>query len=130
WLGVVVVAALLIAPSIIRGVGFDGDRMKWTIGGLMAASLFASRWPLRFAATVAFAFLVARTYGADLHLVTSVRSFFGVVRVADVGSGQYRLMIHGTTPHGAERIRDDKGAPITGRPTPLSYYHETSPIGE
>jgi hypothetical protein len=37
--------------------------------------------------------------------------------------------MHGTTIHGAERLRDDNGEPITGRPPLITYYHENSPMG-
>lgn len=54
------------------------------------------------------------------------RSFFGTVRVAETPDGQHRLMMHGTTTHGAERIRTTTGAPTT-EPIPATYYHTGSP---
>jgi hypothetical protein len=54
------------------------------------------------------------------------RSFFGTVRVAETPDGQHRLMMHGTTTHGAERIRTATGAPTT-EPIPATYYHTGSP---
>jgi hypothetical protein len=59
-----------------------------------------------------------------------VRSFFGVHKVADTADGQFRLLSHGTTLHGAERIRDANGDPLTGRPSPLLYYYDGSGIAQ
>jgi hypothetical protein len=54
------------------------------------------------------------------------RSFFGTVRVAETPDGKHRLMMHGTTTHGAERIRTDSGT-ATEAPVPATYYHTGSP---
>jgi hypothetical protein len=54
------------------------------------------------------------------------RSFFGTVRVAETPDGQHRLMLHGTTTHGAERVRTPDGA-ATAEPVPISYYYNGSP---
>lgn len=56
------------------------------------------------------------------------RSFFGIVRVVDVIDGHYRVMMHGSTLHGAEEVRDTTGATITASPEPLSYYQRAGGI--
>ena len=38
--------------------------------------------------------------------------------------------MHGTTVHGAQRLADDKGKPIVGRPEPLTYYHANSAMAQ
>ena len=58
------------------------------------------------------------------------RSFFGVHRVADTPDGKYRLLIHGTTVHGAERLRGDNGVLVAGRAEPLAYYYRGGPLSE
>jgi hypothetical protein len=55
------------------------------------------------------------------------RSYFGVYRVQTADEGAYHTLIHGTTLHGAQRIRDDEGNPVDD-PTPATYYYENSPI--
>ncbi|GJD49728.1 hypothetical protein OPKNFCMD_2461 [Methylobacterium crusticola] len=50
------------------------------------------------------------------------RSFFGVHQVADTQDGRFRVLVHGTTVHGAVRLRNEDGTPATGRPEPLTYY--------
>src|SRR5262249_48013338 len=43
---------------------------------------------------------------------------------------QFRTLQHGTTEHGAQRLRTADGKPVTGRPEPLTYYHPASPIAQ
>jgi SAM-dependent methyltransferase len=57
-----------------------------------------------------------------------VRSFFGVHRV--VSDGAFRTLVHGTTIHGAMRLTDAAGTPLTGRPEPLTYYTFGGPMGD
>ena len=60
----------------------------------------------------------------------TARSFFGVHKVVESADGRFRVLYHGTTIHGAQRIRDEAGAPVTGRPEPLTYYHDRGPMAE
>ena len=59
-------------------------------------------------------------------VVYSGRSFFGVHRVIE--TGDFRLLVHGTTIHGAQRLRTPEGLPLdpTKPPLPSTYYHPTS----
>jgi len=56
-----------------------------------------------------------------------VRSFFGVSQVIETTDGQFRLLYHGTTLHGAERIADTTADVM---PEPLTYYYRGGPISE
>ena len=60
----------------------------------------------------------------------SYRSFFGVTRIDETGDGAIRRMMHGTTLHGAIRLRNTDGSPVSGRPTPTTYYTLAGPMGE
>ncbi|MFM9939843.1 MAG: spermidine synthase [Hyphomicrobiaceae bacterium] len=55
------------------------------------------------------------------------RSFFGVHRVTMTQNNEMRLLMHGTTIHGAERLIDDKGNKVTA-PLPATYYYPGSPM--
>ena len=57
----------------------------------------------------------------------SQRSFFGVYRVAPVGP--FKILMHGTTLHGAQRFFDDDGNPVDDT-VPTTYYYPGSPIGQ
>jgi hypothetical protein len=45
-------------------------------------------------------------------------------------NGQYHVLMHGTTIHGAQKFQNDDGTPVTGRPEPISYYHKDGGIGQ
>ena len=61
----------------------------------------------------------------------SLRSFFGVSVIDTIMNGQFRILRHGTTLHGAERIRNANGSsPYVGRPLPTTYYHPDGPIAQ
>jgi hypothetical protein len=60
--------------------------------------------------------------------VAALRSFFGVHQVIETVDGQFRLLYHGTTVHGAERIADI--GPDAATPEPLTYYYRGGPISQ
>ena len=57
------------------------------------------------------------------------RSYFGVYRVQTSADGDYHTLVHGTTLHGAQRIRDEEGKRVED-PAPATYYYEGSPIAQ
>ena len=88
----------------------------------------ASRW--KIFATVVVALVLIRVYPADEGRVETVRSFFGVHKIVVTPHGQYHVLMHGTTIHGAEKFQNDDGTPVTGRPEPITYYHKDGGIGQ
>lgn len=67
---------------------------------------------------------VKRSYGSDS---IAERSYYGVYRVSSSHDGQFQVLTHGTTLHGAQRIKDNTGALVTDT-TPGTYYHPQSPM--
>ncbi|MFL6796317.1 MAG: spermidine synthase [Xanthobacteraceae bacterium] len=126
--GVVVAAALLVVLSL-QPVTLEETAFNWTVGAVLAVCVLVSRMPLAFAAAVGF-ILLANHSIVEQAGAMFVRSFFGVVKVSETSDGQYRLLQHGTTLHGGERIRDTAGEPITERPEMLLYYWEGSGIAQ
>jgi hypothetical protein len=129
-------AIALIAPVWSTGklfVWLDTNRV-WVIGAvgvlaaLLALGLNANRW--KIFATVAVALVLLRAYPADEGRVETVRSFFGVHKIVVTPNGQYHVLMHGTTIHGAEKFKNDDGTPVTGRPEPITYYHKDGGIGQ
>ncbi len=55
------------------------------------------------------------------------RSYFGVYRVKGSYDGQWNTLVHGTTLHGAQRVRDNDGNPVADI-SPATYYYEGSPM--
>jgi hypothetical protein len=50
--------------------------------------------------------------------------------VVETIAGTHRMLVHGNTIHGAERMRETDGTPVSGRPEPLTYYYFGGPISE
>src|SRR6266852_1838091 len=136
WPFLAVLAIALIAPSWSGGkvTTWLGQHRVWVAGAvgllstLLALGLNANRW--KIFATVVLALVLIRAYPADKGRVETVRSFFGVHKILVTPRGQYHVLMHGTTIHGAEKFQNDDGTPITGRPEPITYYHKDGGIGQ
>jgi hypothetical protein len=136
WPFIAVLAVVLIAPSWSDGkvMSWLDDNRVWVIGAvgvlsaLLALGLNASRW--KIFATVVVALVLIRAYPSDDGRVETVRSFFGVHKIVVTPHGQYHVLMHGTTIHGAQKFQNDDGTPVTGRPEPISYYHKDGGIGQ
>jgi hypothetical protein len=136
WPFLAVLAVALIGLSYSTGAASSWlqDHRVWAAGsvgvlaGLLALALNASRW--KIFATVVVALIAIRAYPADEGRVVTVRSFFGVHKIVITPHGQYHVLMHGTTIHGAQKFENDDGTPVTGRPEPITYYHKDGGIGQ
>jgi hypothetical protein len=136
WLLLAIAAVALIAPSYSSGKIFtwlDTNRVYVVaavavVSMILATLLKADRWKL--AAVVTLALVLIRMYPSDDGRVETVRSFFGVHKIVVTPNGQYHVLMHGTTIHGAEKFKNDDGTPVTGQPEPISYYHKDGGIGQ
>ena len=129
WLAAIAVVALVAFPGLTERYVTDEKTFYWVIGGLLVVAGLVSREPLPFAAVIAVVFIIGTAYRPDSEVRETMRSFFGVHKVTETSDGYFRVFMHGTTIHGAERLRDDSGEPVTGRPPLITYYHENSPMG-
>jgi hypothetical protein len=136
WPFLAALAVALIAPSYSTGkiTAWLSEYRVWMIGAvgvlsaLLALALNANRW--KIFATVVVALVLIRAYPADDGRVDTVRSFFGVHEIVVTPHGQYNVLMHGTTIHGAQKFQNDDGTPVTGRPEPITYYHKDGGIGQ
>jgi hypothetical protein len=136
WPLLAALAVALIAPAWSSGKVFSwmDDHRVWIIGAvgvlsaLLTLGLNANRW--KVFATVVVALVLLRAWPSDDGRVETVRSFFGVHKIVVTPNGQYHVLMHGTTIHGAEKFQNDDGTPVTGRPEPISYYHKDGGIGQ
>jgi hypothetical protein len=124
WLRDLIFVALL---AVLLGICIYLAR--WPIAtfttGMMAfcAMLaFQAARPARMLGLAVVVLAATSLYDPSQSIVTEARSFYGVYKVANVGGGKFRVLYHGTTAHGAEALRDEKGHALTGKPQPLSYY--------
>jgi len=115
-LGLQPLAKLLGVP--LPGIVFAG------ICAVLAVLVLSRQFrPLAFALCVA-ALLVAQVWTPMREgVLWTGRSFFGVYRVSESGDPPVRNLIHGTTIHGGQWIRE-------GVATPTAYFTESSPIVE
>jgi spermidine synthase len=125
---VVVLAAWLVTSARLPLAA--EEPMQVALVALAALMLFQARRPARFAGLVVFTFLLTGLWQPGLGRVKTFRSFFGVHQVVDTADGTHRLLFHGTTIHGAERIRAEAGQLLPARPEPLTYYYFGGPISE
>ncbi|MEA2838451.1 MAG: hypothetical protein QOD89_3001 [Bradyrhizobium sp.] len=136
WPLLAVAAVALIAPSYSGGKVFAWleDQRVYVIsavaiaGMILAILLKADR--AKLAGIVILALVLIRAYPSDDGRVETVRSFFGVHKIVITPNGQYHVLMHGTTIHGAEKFQNDDGSPVTGRPEVISYYHRDGGIGQ
>ena len=129
WLGAAAVVALVAFPGLTERYVTDEKTFNWTIGAMLVVAGLVSREALPFAAVIAVVFIIGNAYRPDSDVRETMRSFFGVHKLTETADGQFRVFLHGTTIHGAERLRDDAGEPIAGRPPLITYYHLNSPMG-
>ncbi len=135
WPFLAALAVALIVPAYREGTisTWLEDHRVWVAGGigglaaLVALGLNADRWKIFATAVVALALI--RIYPSDDGRVVTARSFFGVHKIVVTPHGQYHVLMHGTTIHGAEKFQNDDGSPVEGRPEPISYYHKDGGIG-
>jgi hypothetical protein len=129
-IGVALLAGFLyfiVGFRLSGGMGLTLQVVLVTLVGLM---LLQRRDPARFAALAVCAFIITGLWQPGLRLIEQTRSFFGVHRVVEIVTGTHRMLVHGNTIHGAERMREADGTPVTGRPEPLTYYYFGGPISE
>ncbi len=104
--------------------------MQVALVGLATFMLFQAGRPALFFSLMVFAFVVTGLWQPGLRQVETARSFFGVHQVVETADGTHRLLFHGTTIHGAERVRASAGVALPARPEPLTYYYFGGPLSE
>jgi spermidine synthase len=126
------VAALAILARFLFDVRVPGQAayaFQLVLVGLAAAMLLQRRRPQRFLALAVLGFVLTGLWQPGFNRVAALRSFFGVHQIVETADGQFRLLYHGTTLHGAERLVDT-GPTAAASPEPLTYYYRGGPISE
>jgi len=128
WPAAGLAALVLILPAMPGFHAFDSvaPHLNFVVLGLAAISVALLRDPPKSAALVALAFILIRLYPADEGRSETVRSFFGVNQVYETADRRFRVLKHGSTIHGAQRLLTADGQPVTGKPEPLTYYSRQS----
>jgi spermidine synthase len=138
WILLALVAAATLAPAFGFKVPLlsalapgNYTYMKWAIGILLVISILISFDSVKYAYIVALCFLTIKAYeNIDSRTRHTVRSFFGVHKVTDSYDGRFRVLLHGTTIHGAQRMLTNDYKPYTGRPELTTYYYQSAAIAQ
>lgn len=115
-----------VRSNIINSGGLP-SALLFIILGIIAVAILSNRSkPALAAGLVLAAFVSVYANSADKNVAFQGRSFFGVTKVVeypDFPDGKLRVMMHGTTIHGAQYV--------TGNRTrePLTYYNPTTALG-
>lgn len=135
WAGMVALvvvgwAAIAYGPQL--AFDYDIHFGRWgTTAGIAAffAFLAVALWrsPPHMLMAVLGMYLTVVLLPSGVHRGSAQRSYFGVYRVIQSADGQFNVLQHGTTLHGAQRIRDEEGNVIADI-TPATYYHPDSPM--
>ena len=127
--GGIAAAAVVLVVCALYPVAIDAIPFDWAVGALLAVSLLLFwRAPLPFAAVIGFVLLFNYSIVTG---GTSLRSFFGVTKIVDTADRQFRLLQHGTTLHGGQRLYEADGQRATiDPPEQLFYYWDGSAISE
>ena len=148
WIGAVAAGAIVLLLMNAASERLDDTAKTIAVLALLAAGVALWRRPLAVAAIVAF-LLIGNIVDSEDASSETLRSFFGVHKISETANGDYRVLMHGTTIHGAQRITaadddedddeeedDDDKKPAekdktaSDRPTPLTYYFDGSPLAQ
>jgi hypothetical protein len=124
-------AAALLAGGLITHVYLTGHipgvvlrHLDVVVLGLAALSILLMRDAPKSAAALALALVITHMYQTDDGNSASMRSFFGVNHIYETADKKFRVLEHGSTIHGAQRLVDNDGKPAHGRPELFTYYHD------
>jgi len=133
WLGGIFAVGLALVrygPQWAAGLGVRFGAWDFTPAVTLlfaVAMLIFWVYPARQLMAALLMFLAVVTLPSGVRLANAERSYFGVYRVMQSEAGDFNLLQHGTTLHGSQRIRNDKGELIADT-TPGAYYYPGSPI--
>jgi hypothetical protein len=130
WLAISMVLALVWSITRYQPPATLELAFQILLALLAAAMLFQRQRPMRFFGLVVLSFAVTALWRPGIAPIETARSFFGVHKVAEINGGSARVLYHGTTIHGAQRLRNDDGTPVTGPLLPQTYYYPGGPFAE
>ncbi len=97
------------------------------IGLICCGLILIRKWPEHRAALVVTMIACAWLVPADVNSVHVERGFFGTHRIMLTDDRDVRLLLNGTTIHGAQRIKDAAGRAVSAS-LPATYYHPQGPM--
>jgi spermidine synthase len=121
------VAVAAAALAVVSWTSLGDMLINGVVAAIMlsflAIILLSREAPARVMLLTALGLLSIEVFKTGRGTIVQERSFFAVHTVRSAHEGRAHLLVHGTTMHGAEWVRDETGKPLTTRPTPASYFH-------
>jgi len=122
-LAIAVVPFLLADRGMLNQDSFPGQPVIAIFIISVVLTAFSIARPARLLVAATTAMAVAVMVATPAQMVERARSFFAVHSIFQTTNGEGRYLQHGNVLHGAERVADASGAPLTERPEPASYFH-------
>jgi len=131
-LGALALLAFGMSPVLMKGILATVPVWGFLLAVLLIGGLTALSRERPVALVVSTVLLAITAQKPDIvnAPVARERSFFAVHEVTETPSGHGRFLVHGTTVHGAERVRNADGSVIRERPEPVSYFYRGGPYSE
>ena len=119
------ITAILMVPAFLRLAPSDAYGMISLLVLLcgIGAIVLTRAAPAMHLTVVIAVMVLSAAYQPQAGKTETHRSFFGVNKIVETLDGKFRLLVHGTTLHGAERIRNDDGTAYSGPPKPATYFY-------
>lgn len=120
-------ALVIILVRVTRKFGVEPGAIFHLIvfGPTVVLCLSFGKRPIRFALGFAALCIAGTSYtGTYQNILQTQRSFYGIYRIANDETGQYRRLFDGRTLHGMQSL-----SPARNR-EPLSYYTRSGPVGQ
>lgn len=123
--GAVLLSFFVAIPDISDWI-IDHKAVSVTIASVVGMVVFGfSPRPMRFALGIAFLlFAMSNMTSGERTTLIAKRNFFGTHTVKQDGSGQFFVLRHGTTIHGAQSVDPQKWR------DQLTYYLPEGPVGQ
>lgn len=124
WVFAAAAVTFLIGTGAVQmGIPPSQSRTAVTIGLPIILAFLAIDRPVRYGLSLGAVLVAVHLMGLNSagRVLYAKRSFFGVHRIMEGSTGEFRNLVHGVTIHG----RQSKKNPDL----PLTYYHPTGPIG-
>lgn len=122
-LAAAMVPFLLADRGLLNQDSFPGQAVITVFIVAVVLTVFSHARPARLLTAAVTAMAVAVMVATPAQMTMRTRSFFAVHSIFETPNGQGRFLQHGNVLHGAERVADAAGSPLTARPEPASYFH-------
>ncbi|MGB8314283.1 MAG: fused MFS/spermidine synthase [Aestuariivirga sp.] len=117
---------------LFRGQEFisSNNYCKYLVAVLSIAIVSLYVHQLARAALIIVALIALEVSPPGIQNASYERSFFGVHKIFSMENGQFRVLSHGTTLHGAIRVKNPDGTDYSGPISPLTYYHPKGALAQ